>query len=415
MKHVMVFGFWSGGGEILQDLESVDVANGLWFSCKFCKNAKDKDGKYYCRSGNPFSPELVTGKAGHFENRTHKERKKAAITSPADSPVPAVLQLLAAAPAPALLPAPGEPSATEASAPSELPKEVLRCQGLGFEITDASWNQLYRLYAYYVEGADRSSKKLVIKSEGEKYSVHSTSCEGEGKKGWRHKVVCCKQCHEARTDPNNSVKVALLICKKLRIAADLMAAGNLTDADREFLQHAVVERPLAQGNENFKVLRDTVKMKILSLENETVLPEIFRNWSSDNFLREFVKAVLTGKLSTLEKSIVYHMMLNFLQRLNGQPTAQLSSKLFAFCRGLRTLNRSSYEFFRSNTLVGPHIKTIQKAESKQKESDDPIVVDTPEAIKKRMDIVRDAYMQCESPVLVGGKIPCNLVIDDTKV
>ena len=59
-----------------EDIKSIDKEEGLWFQCRFCDNPKDKDGKFFCRSGNPWSAELLTGCNGHLKNRTHKARKE---------------------------------------------------------------------------------------------------------------------------------------------------------------------------------------------------------------------------------------------------------------------------------------------------------------------------------------------------
>ena len=142
---------------------------------------------------------------------------------------------------------------------------------------------------------------------------------------------------------------------------------------------------------NFATLKDIVKVRLLAHERKGSLPQVLQCWEQDGFLKAFVKAAESGNLPTLEQSMVYHMMLNFLQSLDGNPSAKISSKLFAFCRALRCVSRSSYEFFRTNTLVGPHVKYIQEVEAGVKDAEDVIVDYSASAMRKRFDKLHATY------------------------
>ena len=62
------------------DIAALDVENGKWFSCNFCRNPKDPtEHKYVCRT--PFSNEFLNAR-GHFESKSHKDNKHAAEKKP---------------------------------------------------------------------------------------------------------------------------------------------------------------------------------------------------------------------------------------------------------------------------------------------------------------------------------------------
>ena len=68
------------------------------------------------------------------------------------------------------------------------------------------------------------------------------------------------------------------------------------------------------------------------------------------------------------------MMLNLLQKLVGQPSPAISAKLFAFGRVLRHLHRPSYDFFRLNAGVGPHVENIRKMEANKFKDNQEIII-----------------------------------------
>ncbi len=45
----------------------------------------------------------------------------------------------------------------------------------------------------------------------------------------------------------------------------------------------------------------------------------------------------------MQGSIAYHIMLNFLQRLGGWPSAKSTTKLFAFYRAVMKLSKPAYD------------------------------------------------------------------------
>ena len=94
------------------------------------------------------------------------------------------------------------------------------------------------------------------------------------------------------------------------------------------------------------------------------VPDELAGTSGMHFFSLVAKVYESGKGGELEGSVVHHMMLHLLQQLAGVPHPQVSSKLFALARAMRRIHKPSYEFFRLNTLVGPHVKTIQKFEAK---------------------------------------------------
>ena len=312
-------------------------------------------------------------------------------------------------PAAEILPA-DNPEPTAKGAP-------IPCQGLGFHITDdkSDWRTTYRVYANYIEGGEKSSTKFGITIANGVYTCTAAGCTGIGKKGWKHKVVCCSLCHAARVDKDQVVKNALNRASQINIALDLLGKGDLSKPDKEFLQHAILERPLVYGNMNFAKLKDIVKVRLLAHERKGSLPQVLQCWEQDGFLKAFVKAAESGNLPTLEQSMVYHMMLNFLQSLDGNPSAKISSKLFAFCRALRCVSRSSYEFFRTNTLVGPHVKYIQEVEAGVKDAEDVIVDYGASAMRKRFDKLHAAYALAPDAVFIDGRIPVHAVINDTRL
>ena len=67
---------YEGQCVVHSDIKSLDLETGLWFECKHCRNPKDPNGKYYRRSGNPFSPALILGVRGHVESKSHLEKSK---------------------------------------------------------------------------------------------------------------------------------------------------------------------------------------------------------------------------------------------------------------------------------------------------------------------------------------------------
>ena len=56
------------------DIDSLDLDKGKWFKCMHCRNPKDVEGKFHCRT--PFSGEQVTGSRGHIESKLHQDRKE---------------------------------------------------------------------------------------------------------------------------------------------------------------------------------------------------------------------------------------------------------------------------------------------------------------------------------------------------
>ena len=68
------------------------------------------------------------------------------------------------------------------------------------------------------------------------------------------------------------------------------------------------------------------------------------------------------------------MMMVVLQKLGGKPNPTITAKLFGLARAMKHLYKTSYEFFRLNTLVGPHLDTIAKFERKSDDAPDELVV-----------------------------------------
>ena len=125
-----------------------------------------------------------------------------------------------------------------------------------------------------------------------------------------------------------------------------------------YLQHAVLERPAVFGNLAFGRFRDAVKVRLQMEANPKKLPAELANVCNEKFFELIAEVYQCGKGGELEGSVVYHMMMHLLQRFAGTPHPQISSKLFALARAMRHIHKPSYDFFRMNTLVGPHVKDM---------------------------------------------------------
>ena len=199
---------------ILQnEIDALDVEGGKWFQCKFCKNPKDPEGKFWGRTA--FSEEAITGKQGHLNTKTHREKRETAEQDPsrASKGKGKLAHLLNAGPSTALA---STASSAGADAPAsdaatEKPKVPLPCQGLGWEITEdfEQWQSLCKTYLTYVAGADRASGKFHIEVENQTYRAKSVDCAEAGIKGFQHGVVCCKPCHKIRCDKDSIAKNSL--------------------------------------------------------------------------------------------------------------------------------------------------------------------------------------------------------------
>ena len=169
--------------------------------CKTCKNPKDSEGKFSCRT--PFSDELISANKGHFASKNHRDKIGESTPSGSNNnELDKFLQPKAPPPAP-------QPELQQAEAPNGsanvealaevvpmVPKEPVRCEGLGFERTDPSlaWQDLFRAHVTYIDGSVKSSNKFVVDKVGTNFIARSADCTGVGAKGYQHKVVCCKQC-----------------------------------------------------------------------------------------------------------------------------------------------------------------------------------------------------------------------------
>jgi hypothetical protein len=162
---------------------------------------------------------------------------------------------------------------------------------------------------------------------------------------------------------------------KLFHATGLLGEAKLSKSDVAFLQHAAVERPLIYGNASFGKFRDAVKIRVLSEVSltKTSIPKELAGTGGEELFSLVLDVYGQGKGKQLECSMVHHMMLNILQKLAGTPNPRISSKLFALGRALKHLHKPSYDFFRQNALVGPHVDTIRKFEAKHAESRDPVI------------------------------------------
>ena len=372
------------------DLLALDLEEGRWFSCRYCQNSKDANGRYLCRT--PFSKEEMTSvRAGHFEKRSHKDRKQEAAKS-GQSPSPSLQSIFQKKDAGAPGEAVAAPSAVATAAPAAAaaacaasfpdgsqdappPKKVLPCSGIVWssEDKDPQWQNLCKTYLHFIDGAPSASRKFTMEKVDGKFVQKAVECNGIGLPGWQTGVKCCKACHLVRTDPNHGAKNSMLLMEKLSHSVTILGQQKLTKSDVAYLQHSVLERPASSGNQALASLKEVVKVRI-SLETAEKLPLLLRGTAGEKLFELVVKVYSNGDGQEMEKSVVHHMTMNFLQKLAGNPTPTLTTKLFAFARVLRHLHKPSYEFFRSNALVGPHVDTIQKFEAKTPRAVDELIV-----------------------------------------
>ena len=257
--------------------------------------------------------------------------------------------------------APALNAQAEPAAVAEPPKA---CHGLGFEVTDKehNWEALFKAYLYFVEGAPKASSKFSVERVGGSYRARARDCNGTGLK-WQHQVQCCTYCHQVRTDSNNVAKNALLAMDKLLHAVELLSQRSLSKSELSYLG-LVLERPAANGNEAQMRLKDAAKVRIQMETAAQKLPPELQGTSGESLFSLVLEIYSKGKGGEMENSVVHHMMLSLLQRLAGKPHPHTSAKLFALARVMRHLHKPTYEFFRLNALVGPHVDTIQKLEAK---------------------------------------------------
>ena len=254
----------------------------------------------------------------------------------------------------------GNPSETGATPPQR------PCHGFGWNTTDKekNWEELHKAYLYFIEGGPKASTKLTVEKFGGAFVAKAPDCTGVANtSSWQHGVQCCKPCHLARTDPNGVAKKAILGADKIIYAIYLLGKPSLTKSDMSYLQHGIVERPATSGNEAFSRLRDAVKIRMMLQGAAQQMPEELRGTSGETLFELVIDVYNKGMAPALENSVVHHMMLNLLQKLVGQPSPAISAKLFAFGRVLRHLHKPSYDFFRLNAGVGPHVETIRKMEA----------------------------------------------------
>ena len=159
-----------------------------------------------------------------------------------------------------------------------------------------------------------------------------------------------------------------------------MAQATLKRSDLAFIIYSAIERPLVFGNKTFKLFKDAVKVKLQKEASSTKLPPQLQGTSSEQLFELVTRAYSQGRGAEIEENVVYHMMMQLLQKLAGTPHPQASSKLFAFARAMRHIHKPSYEFFRLNTLVGPHVETIKKFEAKT-QTEDPILLLSQEGLR----------------------------------
>ena len=267
--------------------------------------------------------------------------------------------------------------------PAPEPKKATVCAGLGWDITDDGqpWQELCKTYLHFIDGAAKASSTFTVdKAEG-RFTARAKDCTGIGKAGWQHKVQCCKPCHAVRTDKNHVAKNSLLLMDKLLHSVSLLGQESLSKSDMDYLQHAVLERPGSSGNEALAHLKEAVKAKIAVESSAKKLPDALKGTSGEKMLNLVLEICEQGKSHELEGSVVFHMMLQFLAKCAGNPKPQVSSKVFAFARVLKHLHKPSYEFFRLNTLVGPHVDNIRKFEAKiAKDTNEFIIARSPEGV-----------------------------------
>ena len=187
------------------DIAALDLDNGKWFKCTYCKNPKHPEGKFWCRT--PFSAELVTGRQGHLKSKSHEEKRAQA---QAQTPKAGLASFFAAGTAVNAADAAigsGVPlgagqadSALLASSPSA--KGQLPCSGLGWGLKDDvdHWQMRYRTYLNFVEGAEKASSKFTVVKYESKYFARSVSCAMVVLPGFQHGIKCCKECPLVRGD-----------------------------------------------------------------------------------------------------------------------------------------------------------------------------------------------------------------------
>ena len=110
------------------------------------------------------------------------------------------------------------------------------------------------------------------------------------------------------------------------------------------MQHSILERPVAYGNDAFGRFRDAVKVRMYLATSSKKVPDELAGTSGMHFFSLVAKVYESGKGGELEGSVVHHMMLHLLQQLAGVPHPQVSSKLFALARAMRRIHKPSYEF-----------------------------------------------------------------------
>ena len=182
-------------------------------------------------------------------------------------------------------------------------------------------------------------------------------------------------CSTTRSEKDQGAKQALLSMEKVTHAIDIMAQARLSPADAAYLQHAVVERPNANGNDSFARLKEAVRIRLALEARHKTMPPKLAGADGHQLFKLVEEVYETGRGDVLESSVVFQMMLNLLQKFAGIPNAAVSAKVFCLARSLRHISRPAYEFFRRNTLVGPHVETIRKHEAKAGVFDPIISVD----------------------------------------
>ena len=366
-----------------------------WFKCRYCRNPKDDEGRFSCRTA--FSSEQICGRAGHCGLKTHADKRQQATAKPENAAAPIKMLLVPKAAPSSQGEAAGSSTDTptsaaplQADAPAEeeeekpAPPPKKDCRGLGWEETDKgqSWGELYKAYLYFVEGGPNASNKFTIEKTVTSLVPRARDCTHAGKM-WQHGVQCCKPCHLVRTDHNRVAKNAILAADKIVHSVELLGKATLTKSDLAFLQHAIIERPAVTGNEAFGRLRNAVRIRIQLETSARKLPPELRGTSGEKLFQLVLDVYGQGKAAHWENSVVHHMVLSLLQKISGQECPHISAKLFAFGRALRHLHKPSYEFFRLNAEVGPHVESIRRFEAaKDKDKQELIIARTPQGLSK---------------------------------
>ena len=247
-----------------EDIASLDLEDGKFFKCKFCKNPRDAENKFCCRT--PFSAVQITGKSGHMESKTHKENKDAAQKKPqlkafvakhlpnANNPLD---------PNTSAAPAEGGPQLEGVMEEKPTPKAKPVCCGVCWDITEpkGNWQDYCKSYQYFVDGAEEQSGKFYVELQQGRYLVKAIGCTGEGLPGWQHRIKCCKPCHLMRTDSSHVVKNSLQLMDKILYASTLIGKAVLTKSDTTFLQHVIIDRSNSLGNTAFRRMKDAARVR----------------------------------------------------------------------------------------------------------------------------------------------------------